>query len=130
MRILVTVVAAVAIGLSISSTARAQTHNVSEWRVTPEVGAFATIITLEVSSPPVVAYRICHVRGTATGLALKINCSPDGRIAPDPAKGCFQRPVIANTCQDIGARESIAIRRYSASSEDDVGTFELLTVRQ
>jgi hypothetical protein len=129
MRAVVILVAA-AIGLSISSTARAQTHNVSEWRVAPEMGSFATIITLEVSSPPVVAYRLCHVRGTATGLAIKINCSPDGRVAPDPTKGCFERPLVANTCQDVVARESIAIRRYSASSEDDVGTFELLAVQQ
>jgi hypothetical protein len=128
MRVVVTLVAA-AIGLSISSTARAQTHNVSEWRVAPEVGSFATIITLEVSSPPVFAYRLCHVRGTATGLAIKINCSPDGRVAPDPTKGCFERPLVANMCQDVGARESIAIRRYSTSSEDDVGTFELLAVQ-
>jgi hypothetical protein len=129
MRAFVTLVAA-AIELSIISAASAQTHSVSEWRVTAEVGAFSTIITLEVSTPPVLAYRLCHVRGLATGLVIKINCSPDGRVAPDPTKGCFQRPVIANMCQDIGARESIAIRRYSASSEDDVGTFELLAVQQ
>jgi len=129
MRAVVTLVA-VAIGWSISSTARAQTHNVSEWRVAPQLGSFATVITLEVSSPPVFAYRVCHVRGSATGLAIKINCSPDGRVAPDPTKGCFERPLVANMCQDVGARESIAIRRYSASSEDDVGTFELLAVQQ
>jgi len=129
MRVIVTLIAT-AIGLSISSTARAQTHNISEWRVAPEGGSFATIITLEVSSPPVVVYRLCHVRGTETGLAIKVNCSPDGRVAPDPTKGCFERPLVANMCQDVGARESIAIRRYSASSEDDVGTFELLAVQQ
>ena len=46
MRAVVTLVAT-AIGLSISSTVRAQTHNVSEWRVAPEMGSFATIITLD-----------------------------------------------------------------------------------
>jgi hypothetical protein len=125
----VTMITAVTIALSIGA-ARAQTHSVSTWRVAPEVGSFATVITLEVSSPPVVAYRICHARGSATGLAIKINCSPDGRVAPDPTKGCFERPVVPNMCQDVGARESVAIRRYSPSSEDDVGTFELLAVRQ
>jgi hypothetical protein len=125
MRVVVTLVAA-AIGLSISSTAQAQT---SEWRVSPELNSFATIITLEVSSAPVFAYRICHVKGTTKGLAIRINCAPDGRVAPDPTKGCLERLVVANACQDIGARESIAIRRYSASSEDDVGTFELLAVQ-
>jgi len=128
MRAVVTLAAA-AIGCSVTSTAHAQTHSVSEWRVTPEVGSFATIITLEVSSPPVFAYRICHVKGTATALAIKINCAPDGRIAPDPTKGCFERVVVANTCQDVAARESIAVRRYSAGSGDDAGTFELLAVQ-
>src|SRR3974377_1613545 len=87
-------------GVMLVSTANAQTHSVSEWRVGAEVGSFATIIVLEVSTPPVFVYRICHAKGAATGLAIKINCAPDGRIAPDPTKGCFERTVLANTCQD------------------------------
>jgi hypothetical protein len=123
------VVVAAAMGLAIVSMAHAQSRTVSEWRVGAEVGSFATIVTLEVSSPPVFAYRICHLKGSATGLAIKVNCAPDGRIAPDPTKGCFERALAANTCQDIAARESIAMRRYAPGPGEDSGTFELLAVR-
>jgi hypothetical protein len=126
-----TVIALVAVtmGLAFVSTANAQTRSVFEWRVGAQMGSFATIIMLEVSNPPVVVYRICHTKGAATGLAIKINCAPDGRVAPDPTKACFERIVAANTCQDVAARESIALRRYSAGSGEDSGTFELLTAR-
>jgi hypothetical protein len=122
-------IVAVTTGLTLASTANAQTHSASEWRVGAESGSFATIIVLEVSTPPVVVYRICHTKGAATSLAIKINCAPDGRIAPDPTKGCFERIVVANTCQDVAARESIAVRRSSAGSGEDSGTFELLAAK-
>jgi hypothetical protein len=48
MRVVVTLVAAT-IGFSISSTARAQTHNVSEWRVTDVAQALLKFV-IEVMS--------------------------------------------------------------------------------
>jgi hypothetical protein len=126
MRVFLSVIGIV---LALTTNSTYAQEKITEWHVAPEVGSFSPVITVELSSAPVFVYRVCHIRGSAKGLAVRINCAPDGRIEPDPTKGCFERLVVANACQDFGSRSSIAIRRYSSGSEEDVGTFGLVAVR-